>query len=217
MIEEPSHTGGRSRNRTRPEPPAGAPHRRPAARTAPVGPARAASAARAALTCALLACAGLAGCAGRAAGPAPDPDDAIRAATQRLTDACLLRQGLTPPRGVPGRVPGTDDAKVSAALFGAGPAELSRALPTGYVVRAHTDGCLAAAQQRLYGDQPGWFRASVVVNNLRPEAEHTHQDLAEVRERHRAEIAAWERLHAHALAEATALLRNPPPKGNPPS
>jgi hypothetical protein len=44
---------------------------------------------------------------------------------------------------------------------------LSLRLTTGHVVRAHTDGCLAAAQRRLYGDQRRWFRASVVVNNLR--------------------------------------------------
>ncbi|MFJ8014936.1 hypothetical protein [Streptomyces sp. NPDC096339] len=169
-----------------------------------------------ALTCLLLT-----GCAVAGAGPTgDDPDELIKAAAQRLTDACLIRQGLVPPRDGRGRQPGTDDSRVSAALFGSGPAELSVALPTGYVVRAHTDGCLAAAQQRLYGDQPGWFRASVVVNNLRPEASHTHRDLAEVRARHRAEIADWQRLRAHALTEATTVLKNPPPpppKGNPPA
>ncbi|MEW2371782.1 hypothetical protein AB0940_20820 [Streptomyces sp. NPDC006656] len=159
----------------------------------------------------------LTGCAAGPPGHAADPDEVIKAATQRLTDACLTRQGLVPPRSGEGSRPGTDDARVSAALFGAGPAELSLALPTGYVVRAHTDGCLAAAQQRLYGDQPGWFRASVVVNNLRPEAAHTHQDLSEVRTRHRAEIADWQRLRAHALTEATTVLRTPQPKGNPPA
>ncbi|WP_395513328.1 hypothetical protein [Streptomyces racemochromogenes] len=163
-------------------------------------------------------CALLAGCTAAPAGRAADPDEVIKAATQRLTDACLTRRGLVPPRSGAARPSGTDDARVSAALFGTGPAELSLTLPTGYVVRAHTDGCLAAAQQRLYGDQPGWFRASVVVNNLRPEADHTHRDLAEVRARHRAEIADWERLRAHALTEATHLLEEtPPPKGNPPA
>ncbi|GLX22154.1 hypothetical protein Slala02_56820 [Streptomyces lavendulae subsp. lavendulae] len=168
-------------------------------------------------------CAVLAGCAagapapGPGPGPGPDPDELIRAATQRLTDACLTRQGLVPPRAGPGRPRDAGDRRVSAALFGAGPAELSLALPTGHVVRAHTDGCLAAAQQRLYGDQPGWFRASVVVNNLRPEADHTHRDLAEVRARHRAEIADWERLRARAVTEATTVLTSPPPKGNPPA
>ncbi|MFF2196112.1 hypothetical protein [Streptomyces sp. NPDC058157] len=176
-------------------------------------PSRAATAAAAAAT----ACALLTGCAAGAPGRAADPDEVIKAATRRLTDACLIRQGLVPPRGDGHRQPGTDDARVSAALFGTGPAELSLALPTGYVVRAHTDGCLAAAQQRLYGDQPGWFRASVVVNNLRPEADHTHQDLAEVRARHHREIADWQRLRAHALTEATTVLDAPPPKGNPPA
>ncbi|MEU0398884.1 hypothetical protein ABZ318_01285 [Streptomyces sp. NPDC006197] len=164
-----------------------------------------------------MACAVLTGCTAQASKAAPDPDELIKAATQRLTDACLARQGLVPPRAGRGRPPGTDDRKVDAALFGTGPAELSLPLPTGHVVRAHTDGCLAAAQQRLYGDQPGWFRVSVIVNNLGPEAAHTHRDLTEVRARHRTEIARWERLRAHALAEATAVLKTPPPKGNPPA
>ncbi|MEU8436620.1 hypothetical protein AB0F18_27685 [Streptomyces sp. NPDC029216] len=169
-----------------------------------------------ALACAVVtAGALLTACATGAPRSAADPDDVIKAATQRLTDACLTRQGFVPPRSGPGRQPGTDDARVSAALFGTGPAELSLTLPTGYVVRAHTDGCLAAAQQRLYGDQPGWFRASVVVNNLRPEADHAHRDLAEVRARHRAEIADWQRLRAHALTEAATVLKSPPTKGNP--
>ncbi|MFD0375878.1 hypothetical protein [Streptomyces sp. NPDC127112] len=174
-------------------------------------------AARALACAAAAACAVLTGCAAGAPDRAADPDEVIKAATQRLTDACLIRQGLVPPRSGGARQPGTEDARVSAALFGTGPAELSLALPTGYVVRAHTDGCLAAAQQRLYGDQPGWFRASVVVNNLRPEADHTHRDLAEVRARHRGEIADWQRLRAHALTEAETVLNTPPPKGNPPA
>lgn len=153
----------------------------------------------------------LTGCAEPA--PRPAPDDVLKAATQRLTDGCLTRQGLTPPR--PGRTPSpaAEQRRVDDALFGTGRAELSVVLPTGYAVRAHTDGCLAAAQRRLYGDQRRWFRASVIVNNLRPEAEHTHRDLAEVRARHSAEIADWRRLRAHALSEATSPLDNPPPTG----
>ncbi|GAA0289009.1 hypothetical protein GCM10010302_29180 [Streptomyces polychromogenes] len=196
VIKEPA--GARPRRRAR----------RPAARPS----------AAAALACALAAaCALLTGCAGRAPERTADPDEVIKAATERLTDACLIRQGLVPPRSGAARLPGTDERRVDAALFGTGPAELSLTLPTGYVVRAHTDGCLAAAQRRLYGDQPGWFRASVVVNNLGPEADHTHRDLAEVRARHHDEIAEWQRLRAHALTEATTVLKNPPPKGNPPA
>ncbi|MFF7726962.1 hypothetical protein [Streptomyces sp. NPDC008001] len=154
----------------------------------------------------------LSGCT--APPPRPAPDEVIKAATQRLTDACLARQGLTPPR--PGQTPPPGrQQQISDALFGAGRAELSVALPTGYVVRAHTDGCLAAAQQRLYGDQRRWFRASVIVNNLQPEADRTHRSLAEVRDRHRAEIADWRRMREHALTGATALLDNPPPTGEP--
>ncbi|MEV7403607.1 hypothetical protein AB0N93_24855 [Streptomyces sp. NPDC091267] len=161
----------------------------------------------------------LAGCAAPASTPAPRPaaEEAIKAATQSLTDACLTRQGLRPP--VPGQSarPGPEERRVSAALFGAGPAELSVALPTGYVVRAHTDGCLAAAQRRLYGDQRGWFRASVIVNNLKPEATQAHRSLAEIRARHSAEIAEWQRLRSHAFVQATDLLDNPPPTGEPQS
>ncbi|MEU9378459.1 hypothetical protein AB0D94_32525 [Streptomyces sp. NPDC048255] len=137
----------------------------------------------------------------------------IKAATQRLTDACLTRQGFTPPRPGQSPSPAAEHKQVEAALFGTGPAELSITLPTGYVVRAHTDGCLAAAQQRLYGDQSRWFRASVIVNNLEPEAAHTHRSLAEVRDQHHADIADWRRLRAHALATATTVPDNPPQTG----
>ncbi|MFF4695265.1 hypothetical protein [Streptomyces chattanoogensis] len=171
--------------------------------------------------CLLTSCL-LAGCATPARRPAPD--EVIKAATQSLTDACLTHQGLTPPRpghrppptaGPPGVRPRDSGGSVTAALFGTGRAELTLPLPTGYVVRAHTDGCLAAAQRRLYGDQRRWFRASVTVNNLGPEAAHTHRSLAEVRARHRTEIADWRRLRAHALTEATALLDHRPPAGVP--
>ncbi|ATL27444.1 hypothetical protein [Streptomyces formicae] len=142
------------------------------------------------------------------------PDDVIRAAQQRLTDRCLTHQGLTPPRA--GQRPGTTraamrrDERVSDALFGAGRTELSHTLPTGYSVRAHTDGCLAAAQQTLYGDQRRWFHVSTVVNNLKPEAAHRHRDLASVRALHRTELADWRRLRAHALARSKSVLRASP-------
>ncbi|MFJ2769826.1 hypothetical protein [Streptomyces sp. NPDC087300] len=139
------------------------------------------------------------------------PDDIIRAAQQRLTDRCLTRQGLTPPRA--GQRPGTTraarerDERVADALFGAGRTELSLTLPTGYAVRAHTDGCLAAAQQTLYGDQRRWFRVSTVVNNLKPEAAHRDRSLSSVRAMHRTELADWRRLRAHALTRSKSLLR----------
>lgn len=180
-------------------------------RTRTAGPPPSAPRPAGPLMAGLLAGCLLTGCA--APTPRPAPDDVVKAATQRLTDGCLTRQGLTPPR--PGRSPSPTAAqrRVDDALFGAGRAELSIALSTGYVVHAHTDGCLAAAQRRLYGDQRRWFRASVIVNNLGPEAEHTHRGLAEVRAGHSAEIADWRRLRAHALAEATSVLDDPPPTG----
>ncbi|MFJ5548167.1 hypothetical protein [Streptomyces sp. NPDC093225] len=112
----------------------------------------------------------LAACGPPAAPPRPAPDDLLKAATQRLTDACLAGRGLTPPRPGGTAPPGREEP-VADALFGTGPTELALALPTGHTVRAHTDGCLARAQQQLYGDQAAWFRASVTVNNLRPLAE----------------------------------------------
>ncbi|WP_369779556.1 hypothetical protein [Streptomyces sp. R33] len=155
----------------------------------------------------------LTGCS--AAAPVPAPDETIKAATRALTDACLMRQGLTPPH--PGESPPpTDEQQITAALFGKGPTELSLTLPTGYVVRAHTDGCLGAAQQRLYGDQRRWFRVSVIVNNLEAEASHTHRPLSEVRDRHRADLADWHRMRTRALSEATTVLNQPPFQGDMP-
>ncbi|MER6298963.1 hypothetical protein ABT247_05225 [Kitasatospora sp. NPDC001539] len=158
---------------------------------------------------------------GCAPSPSPSPagpsaDEVIAAATRQLTDSCLRRQGITPPGPGEQPPPAADQQRVTDALFGTGPAQLALTLPTGHVVRAHTDGCLAAAQQQLYGDQAGWFRASVVVNNLQPEADHTHSSLEQVRARHQGDLATWQRLRAHALTEATTLLRNQPTPGGPP-
>ncbi|MFE6150355.1 hypothetical protein [Streptomyces sp. NPDC057889] len=146
------------------------------------------------------------GCAARDPGPALSPDDTVKAATQLLTDRCLTARGLTPPR--PGRRPGTQaqEEHLADALFGAGRTELSLRLPTGYSVRAHTDGCLASAQRALYGDQRRWFQVSTVVNNLKPEAAYRKTSLASVRSGHRTEVAEWQRLREHALNRARDLL-----------
>ncbi|MFG2497277.1 hypothetical protein ACGFSB_03530 [Streptomyces sp. NPDC048441] len=141
------------------------------------------------------------------APPAPPPDDIIKAAQQQLTDGCLKRQGLTPPR--PGGGQGQDPAlqqRTAAALFGTGRTELTIKLPTGYSVGAHTDGCLAAAQRTLYGDQRRWFQVSTIANNLKPEAAYRHRTLASVRAKHRTELADLRSLRTHALHQATAQL-----------
>ncbi|MYW70016.1 hypothetical protein GTY65_39080 [Streptomyces sp. SID8379] len=150
----------------------------------------------------------LAGCAQQPERPALSPDDTIRAAQQKLTDRCLTRQGLTPPR--PGRraANAAEERRVADALFGRPPAELSLTLANGIPVRAHTDGCLAAAQRTLYGDEKRWFHTSTVVNNLRPEAAYRHSSLATVRERHRAEMSEWRRLRAHALDASARVLHS---------
>ncbi|WP_338703135.1 hypothetical protein V2W30_37920 [Streptomyces sp. Q6] len=149
----------------------------------------------------------LTGCTHRPAAPTLSPDDTIRAAQQRLTDRCLTRQGLTPPR--PGQRPTSraEQERVADALFGRPPAELSLTLANGIPVRAHTDGCLAEAQRTLYGDQKRWFRVSTVVNNLRPEAAYRDLSLTSVRARHRAEVTEWRRLRGHAVDASARVLR----------
>ncbi|MCQ4206129.1 hypothetical protein [Streptomyces longispororuber] len=148
----------------------------------------------------------LAGCARQPARPALSPDDTIRAAQQKLTDRCLTRQGLTPPRpGRPAASP-AQEQRVATALFGRPPAELTLTLANGVPVSAHTDGCLAAAQRTLYGDEKRWFRASTVVNNLKPEAAYRKSSLASVRARHRTELTDWRRLRAHALDASRRVL-----------
>lgn len=127
----------------------------------------------------------------------------------------MKRQGLTPPRPHQGTGNGASGAtttssksqeRTAEALFGKGRTELSLELPTGYTVRAHTDGCLAAAQRRLYGDQRRWFEVSTIANNLKPEAAYRHRTLASVRAEHRRELGDWRTLHARALRHATNQL-----------
>ncbi|MCX5205292.1 hypothetical protein OG897_28020 [Streptomyces sp. NBC_00237] len=128
------------------------------------------------------------------------PDDTVKAAQQLLTDRCLTDQGLTPPR--PGTAPPPPDRarRISDALFGTGRAELSLTLPSGQVISQHSDGCLAAAQRRLYGDQRRWFLVSTRVNNLRPAPPTTDRTSdGKLREDHR-------RLREDAFARARTLL-----------
>ncbi|MFD1656742.1 hypothetical protein ACFSL4_00455 [Streptomyces caeni] len=148
-----------------------------------------------ALCAAALAVLALTGCATTAAGPARPAlpagerarDDLIDTAQRLLVDRCLARQGLT--LGPDGR-----DPRLEGALFGRGRPELSVTLATGYTVTAHTDGCLAAAQRELYGDQRRWFRTRVVVDNLRAEAQQRMRNDPD----YRAATARWARCSAPA-------------------
>jgi hypothetical protein len=164
--------------------------------------------AAASVVLALLALLALGGCAtptgaGRDAPALPrterERDDLIKAAQQVLVDRCLAGRGLS-SKADPGerredgrndqREGGKEDAadrRLQGALFGRGRTELSVTLATGYTVRAHTDGCLAAAQRELYGDERRWFRAEVVVNNLRAEARLRLKDDPD----HRAAHGRW--------------------------
>lgn len=113
-------------------------------------------------------------------------DELLRSAEHRLVVDCLRGQGIS--LSARPRAP-DEDRVLRAALFGAGPRELSVTLATGATVTAHEDGCLAAAKERLYGDQRRWFRAQVTVDNLRTEAQarmRTDPD-------HRAALARWTR------------------------
>ncbi|WP_086825357.1 hypothetical protein [Streptomyces sp. NRRL B-24572] len=113
-------------------------------------------------------------------------DQLLKAAEHRLVVDCLDARGLTLTARP--RAPDEDRA-LQAALFGAGPRELSVTLATGATVTAHEDGCLATARHRLYGDQRRWFRAQVTVDNLRVEAQaRMRADPA-----HRAALARWTR------------------------
>ncbi|MFK3729095.1 hypothetical protein ACI2LJ_02340 [Streptomyces sp. NPDC088090] len=111
-------------------------------------------------------------------------DALLRAAERRLVDDCLADRGLRATAEP--RAPAQDRA-LRAALFGTGPRELSVTLATGATVTAHSDGCLAAARDRLYGDQRRWFRVQVVVDNLRAEAQARYRDDPA----HRAVLARW--------------------------
>ncbi|MEV6108946.1 hypothetical protein AB0M28_30225 [Streptomyces sp. NPDC051940] len=133
------------------------------------------------------------GCTTGGGRPALSPDDTVRAAQQLLIERCLTRQGFTPPRPGEPRPDSADARRVTDAYFGSGRAELSLTLPSGHTVSQHTDGCLAAAQRRLYGDVGRWFRVSTSVNNLKAKA--APQDRAAFRE-----------LREQALGRAAAIL-----------
>ncbi|MCB8905574.1 MULTISPECIES: hypothetical protein [unclassified Streptomyces] len=113
-------------------------------------------------------------------------DALLKAAEHRLVVDCLSRRGLSPASRP--RAP-DEERKLQTALFGAGPRELSVTLATGATVTAHEDGCVAGARQRLYGDQRRWFRAQVVVDNLRAEAQARMRDDPT----HRAALDRWTR------------------------
>ncbi|MEU8893994.1 hypothetical protein [Streptomyces sp. NPDC048442] len=112
----------------------------------------------------------LGGCAAPAERIELGPDDTLKAAQQLITDRCMTAKGLVPPRPGAATPSPAQAHRISDALFGAGRAELSLALPSGHVISQHTDGCLAAAQRRLYGDQRRWFQVSTRVANLRSAA-----------------------------------------------
>lgn len=146
----------------------------------------------------------LAGCATAPHGPSgpsaartstarEQQDQQLKAAEHRLVVDCLDRQGLSLPPVSQARAP-AGDRRLQAALFGRDPRELSLTLATGVTVTANSDGCLAGARARLYGDQERWFRAQVTVDNLRAEAHARMKDDPA----HRAALDRWTRCAAPA-------------------
>ncbi|MFI8966115.1 hypothetical protein ACIGO8_28835 [Streptomyces sp. NPDC053493] len=146
----------------------------------------------------------LAGCAtvrpesagppGAAPAARPEQDRLLKAAEQRLVAECLHAQGLALAPASQARAPDDRDERLRTALFGKDPRELSVTLATGLTVTANSDGCVAAARGRLYGDQTRWFRAQVTVDNLRAEAQaRMKEDPA-----HRAALDRWTRCAAPA-------------------
>ncbi|MFG2193120.1 hypothetical protein [Streptomyces sp. NPDC048639] len=127
------------------------------------------------------------GGAARNAGPArgAGAGDAPSAPRAQQT-----RQARQAPQGqMTGKRAAEQQRRLADALFGTGRRELSTRTATGYVVRANSDGCLAAAQRTLYGDQARWFRASVAVNNLQAV---THRRVTRDTA-YRAVLARWSR------------------------
>ncbi|MFF8840149.1 hypothetical protein [Streptomyces sp. NPDC015130] len=128
-------------------------------------------------------------------------DRLLKAAEHRLVVDCLADRGLT----LTARARAPDDERtLQAALFGAGPRELSVTLATGATVTAHADGCLATARAGLYGDARRWFRAQVTVGNLRAEAQARMRDDPA----HQEALARWTRC-------ATPADRSRPPSPDP--
>ncbi|MGW6568536.1 hypothetical protein [Streptomyces sp. NPDC054975] len=142
---------------------------------------------------------------GRTVPSTPQAQDALLRTVERtLVDRCLDARGLTLARR-----PDTteEDRRLQAALFGTGPRELSLTLATGHTVTAHTDGCLAAARQTLYGDQTRWFRAQVTVDNLRAEAQQRMKDDPA----HRAALTRWNRCATPPGTPSPARSERPAP------
>lgn len=65
-------------------------------------------------------------------------------------------------------LPAGRQAAYNLTLDGSPPHRLSVTVPNGMVVTQSADGCLAAAEARLYGNFAAWFRAETISDNLLP-------------------------------------------------
>ncbi|KOU56823.1 hypothetical protein ADK57_41175 [Streptomyces sp. MMG1533] len=134
-------------------------------------------------------------------------DDPAWAAEHGFGGAAETEQAQQQEQQTPqaGKRAAEQQQRLTDAMFGTGRRELSTRTATGLVVKANSDGCLAAAQRVLYGDQVRWFRTEVAVNNLGAAAhDRVTRDPA-----YRAALARWARCIAPVhKAEDPAELRS---------
>jgi hypothetical protein len=86
-------------------------------------------------------------------------------------------------------LPKQERIRYSRALGGDFEDDISVELPAGGTVRAPREGCIAEAQERLYGDHPTWFRVKKTVTGLTPlYVPRIHRDMRLV-----TAVTAWSR------------------------
>ncbi|MGH3239841.1 MAG: hypothetical protein ACRDNL_05635 [Spirillospora sp.] len=85
------------------------------------------------------------------------------------------------------RLAASERERYRRTLLGVQPGRIRIALPSGVVILATDQGCLAEAQEAPYGDVRAWLSSDVIVKNLAPLIEQrVRQD-----RRYRAAQSAW--------------------------
>ena len=84
-------------------------------------------------------------------------------------------------------LPAGQQAAYNATLDGSPDHLLSVTVPNGLAITQSSDGCLADAEARLYGNFAAWFRAETISDNLLPAIQS--KVFADVR--YRRALAAW--------------------------
>jgi len=106
-----------------------------------------------------------------------------------LADQARLaeRQRDNPNARYTASLPASRQAVYNVTLDGSPTHRLSVTVPNGLVVTQSADGCLAAAEARLYGNFAAWFRDEAITGNLLPAIQP--KVYADPRFRHA--LAAW--------------------------